>query len=503
MRYLDDGDTELMLSPDPPYQDPDTQAFDEAEWARRHPGVILDRYGSPTSQGAEPNLSDWRDVEMGGTPLPPAPDGAVPQDQVQTVPSAMPDHLDSQDQGPDVAATGPANPPSSYQTKLEQLEQAVGQRPTMNRTDENGKPIQPKWWQRAAAMGAGALAGYSNAAGRTRTPINIEAMGEKILHPTYQTRLQDWQGQVQPLEAQAQIEGEKQKAAWEGLSKAAQADYYRAHADYMRGQGRGEVEVTPELAEMSGGVFRPGMRISSSTATELARIAAGKYQKPELGVVVKDPGLAKILGVGVGDRVPNSAYTAAVGRANPKPAALSSSDRLSILAAGGDPDNPPPPGDPWWKTYHKLSAAPNPLADALREQNLREGKLRDTDTVNNKKAADERNALNDMDRKINEVRSKTTDQTVIGPAEALIRKQAAGQLQSISDNYANQVEARGGQGQRYDVNPDTLQYTPRGGAPSAAPQPKSIDDQLEGKIAVNKKTGERLVRRGGQWLPLR
>jgi hypothetical protein len=245
------------------------------------------------------------------------------------------------------------------------------------------------------------------------------------------------------------------------------------------------------------------MRISSSTATELARIAAGKYQKPEPGVVVKDPGLAKILGVGVGDRVPNSAYTAAVGRANPKPAALSSSDRLSILAAGGDPDNPPPPGDPWWKTYHKLSAAPNPLADALREQNLREGKLRDTDAVNNKKAADERQALNDQDAEINRIQRSTTDENVAGPQIAAVRQRTARQLQSISDNYASQVEARGGQGQRYDVDPSTLQYKPRGAAPSATPQPKSIDDQLEGKIAVNKKTGERLVRRGGQWLPLR
>ena len=39
MRYLDDGLDEVMASPDPPYQDPDTEAFEQEQRNKRNPAL--------------------------------------------------------------------------------------------------------------------------------------------------------------------------------------------------------------------------------------------------------------------------------------------------------------------------------------------------------------------------------------------------------------------------------------------------------------------------------
>jgi len=104
---------------------------------------------------------------------------------------------------------------------------------------------KPKWWQTALAAGLGAGAGWSNAAGRTRTPIDIGAATEGILHPGYQGRLEEWQSRVMPVEQWMTMQ---EKAEQIG----AQAEERRAHAQQrlnMANPHYGQVPINPEWAK--------------------------------------------------------------------------------------------------------------------------------------------------------------------------------------------------------------------------------------------------------------
>jgi hypothetical protein len=196
---------------------------------------------------------------------------------------------------------------------------------------------EPKWWQRLAGAGAGAAAGYSNAAGRTRNPIDLNELSQNILAPGYGQKLAEWKSRVAPLQQAAETETARNQAWWKNAGTAADIAYKKAHADYMEGLGRTPplVEVTPEMAAASGDILKVGSKIPSSTATELVRVAAGKYEKPEKTMVVTDPGLASVMGVKPGTAVPNSLYQAAVGVNNKE---HNTSEWQSYLDAnGGDP----------------------------------------------------------------------------------------------------------------------------------------------------------------------
>lgn len=98
--------------------------------------------------------------------------------------------------------TAPA-PQSNYDKAAGNFKDVLAQAPV--------RP-EPKWWQRAAAAGAGALAGYSNAAGRTRNPIDIQSMGNNILAPGYQSKLESWRSRVAPAQAELELAGQQQTA---------------------------------------------------------------------------------------------------------------------------------------------------------------------------------------------------------------------------------------------------------------------------------------------------
>lgn len=121
--------------------------------------------------------------------------------------------------------TPDAGPGTGYQDAMTRLEGAYGERPQLS---------QPKWWQRALGAAAGFGAGWSNAASRTRHPIDVAAMREDVLHPGYNQSLEQWQSRVTPLQAQAEIEGQKQSAWWKNTQLQAQADYMKAHGEYFR-----------------------------------------------------------------------------------------------------------------------------------------------------------------------------------------------------------------------------------------------------------------------------
>lgn len=218
--------------------------------------------------------------------------------------------------------------PSAQDKAISGYEQALGDYPEKK---------APSWLQRIAAGAAGGLAGWSNAAGRAR-PIDIGKMTESIEHPGYESKLEAWRSRVAPAQMQVELEGQRAAAQQKSAETAADIAYKQAHANYMNGVGRAgpSVEVSPEMEETTGGVFKAGMKIPAATATEIARIAAGKYEKPEKTTVVTDPDLARMMGVKPGTAVPNGLYQAAVTSNNKEPRAPN--EWQSYLdAAGGDP----------------------------------------------------------------------------------------------------------------------------------------------------------------------
>jgi hypothetical protein len=84
-------------------------------------------------------------------------------------------------------------------------------------------PAKIPWWQRGLAGAAGFGAGWSNAASRTRRPIDIAAMQGNILQPEYGEKLAAWRSSLAPAEAEAQIEGMRQQAALKAEQIRAQA----------------------------------------------------------------------------------------------------------------------------------------------------------------------------------------------------------------------------------------------------------------------------------------
>ena len=88
----------------------------------------------------------------------------------------------------------------------------------------------PKWWERLAAAGIGGAAGWSNAASRTRNPINIAAAQENILHPGYQDKVAQWQSRVMPAQAKLDLALQQMKAQEVQEQIAAQAEERMSHA---------------------------------------------------------------------------------------------------------------------------------------------------------------------------------------------------------------------------------------------------------------------------------
>lgn len=218
--------------------------------------------------------------------------------------------------------------PSAQDKAISGYEQALGDYP------EKKAPI---WLQRIAAGAAGGLAGWSNAAGRAR-PIDTGKLTESIEHPGYESKLEAWRSRVAPAQMQVELEGQRAAAQQKSAETSADIAYKQAHANYMNGVGRAgpSVEVSPEMEEATGGVFKAGMKIPASTATEIARISAGKYEKPERTVKVSSPEMSEVLGMPVGADVPYSIYkegiTARFRKESPE-----NEWGLYLKAAGGDP----------------------------------------------------------------------------------------------------------------------------------------------------------------------
>lgn len=180
------------------------------------PGAHLALAGE-TVPRIPPDMLDWRNTarEMGGPAAAPAPEQETPEP-----PAGLPTDMT------DVA-----------RRQIEQLKQY----PTMK---------EPKWYQRLGSAAAGFGAGWSNAASRTKHPIDIGAMSENILHPGYAEKVAAWRAGMTPLQAEAEIQGglqgarlKQEQIEGQRLQREATADWRKRQADPHYGQ----IQVPPEI----------------------------------------------------------------------------------------------------------------------------------------------------------------------------------------------------------------------------------------------------------------
>lgn len=123
--------------------------------------------------------------------------------------------------GPDDGEFQSDEKPVSRTPKLDALEAMHGQMP---------QRTQPKWYQRLGAAALGGAVGWSNAAGRAR-PIDDAQAVDNILYPGYQSKLADWKSRVIPVQAQAEIEAERNKLTRQDRLDTATAQLHLAEAN--------------------------------------------------------------------------------------------------------------------------------------------------------------------------------------------------------------------------------------------------------------------------------
>jgi hypothetical protein len=101
-----------------------------------------------------------------------------------------------------------------------------------------GKPERPqaKWWQKLAAAGLGAAAGYSNASERGR-PIDVSGATEEILAPGYGRKLEDWKGKVQAAGVERDTANANRDAWWKNRKNEADISQSEAQAEQARQHG--------------------------------------------------------------------------------------------------------------------------------------------------------------------------------------------------------------------------------------------------------------------------
>lgn len=389
-RYLQDGDIDVM--PGSPDED------DEYDEYQRQMQAV---------RTAPPTLSSAPRVVATPPFLPNDQDSVAP---APVSPKALPE----------------APPPGADYTALERA------------YDKMPVPPKPKWWQRAAGAAAGFGAGWSNAASRTRNPINIDEMRQDILAPGYARDMAEWQARVAPLEKKAELETARQGAWWKNKQIQAQSDYYKAHADYMEGLGRGAyIDVTPEMERVTDGALKQGTKVPAGTVNEALRVAAGKYNKPLTTFPVKDPDLAKRMGVPVGTEVPIEIYKAAM-----KPSAAA---KPLIVSAGGsylDPDT----GE---VIYHNTKEFAPERGRAGGGRGA--GPATQFKQVEQTKSARLLRARQDAAKKL---------ATASSDDRQAILDQLTDQEQVIQNSYENEVARLGGEPEHWEVPQESLQNFP-------------------------------------------
>lgn len=291
---------------------------------------------APEASGP-PQLPRWWDVlaakRAAATPPtalaePPSP-ANIPQDTAG-VPGVIP--------APQAEVPGKAPIVAERENSADALAKIIAQKP---------KAEQPKWWQRLAAAGVGAAAGYVNAEGKVHHPVDASGAINAIYDvPGQERRLSDWQNQVGGAQAAAEAAKTKEEGWWKNRQLSDTEAAQRATAEHTQAQTGLVKQQTATLAE-------EGKR---SPKGNYLTVGGGLFDA-EKGEWVKQPidktGMTEIdatMGASLGIKplpdgkfyLPKEAMSQYVGGQLKPPPPPKDIDhvKLAIMAAGGDPNNP-------------------------------------------------------------------------------------------------------------------------------------------------------------------
>jgi hypothetical protein len=228
---------------------------------------------------------------------------------------------------PPTDSTSPLDP--RYTGAVSKYEELLSQYPTKG---------TPNWWQRVAAGALGGLAGWSNAASRTKHPIDIGATTQGILYPGYEGQLQSWLSRVQPVQQEMTAEAARQNAELKGEQIAGQKEQREASAQWRTAQASphyGRTQLDPAYARENFPWLTPDANGEYWVPNTVANTMSKPTPAEKPTMTVTDPDLAKVLGVKPGTEVPTEVYKTAVS-ANSKQAPNRNVMEAYIEAAGGD-----------------------------------------------------------------------------------------------------------------------------------------------------------------------
>jgi hypothetical protein len=324
---------------------------------------------------------------------------------------------------------------------------------------------KPKWWQGLAAGAFGAGAGWSNAASRTRHPIDIGAVAENITAPGYGEEMKRFRSEVAPIEAQAQIaaqraKNESQIAAERAKAGQAEAtsEYRRAGAEAARKHGdywahRAEAEQKQWVPQKDGSVLNTitGERRGSPQTPD------DKYKEAKALGATDEEARAWALGF-----KPAAKTTTGAPFFNVPPGGVAIDRNTGKVIYS----NPKPPKEV------------DPDVAANREQLHDQREAQDLDRIANSKETNEQKLHASRAREVAAAIARTAsvseqDLAKRQPAVfAEINKRYAQQLQRVQNNFADALRRRGRPAEDWDVDPLTLEYRQRSAAPPLpAPPP--------------------------------
>lgn len=235
------------------------------------------------------------------------------------------------------SAPGKAPVVAEREQSADALAKIIGQKP---------KAEQPKWWQRLAAAGVGAAAGYANAEGKLRHPVDASGAIDAIYDvPGQQRRLSDWQTQVGGAQAAADAAKTKEEGWWKNRQLASSEAAQEANAEHTRAQ-TGLVKQQAETLAQEGKRAPKGNFLTVGGG--LFNAETGEWVKQPVdktGLVEIEAERGQMLGVKpMPDGkfyLPKEAMSQYVGGQMKPPPPPKDIDhvKLAILAAGGDPNN--------------------------------------------------------------------------------------------------------------------------------------------------------------------
>lgn len=230
--------------------------------------------------------------------------------------------------------------PASYNTGINQMKQLYGERP--ERTPAH-------WWQKALSGAVGGLAGWSNAAGRSR-PIDVSQAVENIQHPGYAGKLQDWQSKVAQMQGPLDLEAQRQAAEMKAQQIGAQAESRLENAEartQMSDPHHNREQLNPDFARENFPWMQPDAKgefwVDKTVANTIQKPIPQGKQAVDRGEEVTDPDIATYLGKKVGEYVDRDLYKQALIHKNAmalaglKPVnAKQDKTTLAMAAANGD-----------------------------------------------------------------------------------------------------------------------------------------------------------------------